>query len=119
MRNRRDPNLIRRSTAGDGQPDAASERVAEAERARVQADANIEKAEIAEALSVIARVLGTGEDARMAAVFIIAGIIVIASAVVLIVSADNELRTSIVDLFGKVLLIGIGFLAGHGISRRK
>ena len=117
MASRRNPDLIARSrTDADADPEA--ERVAEAEKKRAQHDAAVERSETA-ARSWIAYVIGVGEEARMAAIFIIVIIIIISGAIVLISTNDASLRSSILDLFGKVILIGIGFLAGQGASRKR
>jgi hypothetical protein len=114
---RRDPNLIDRSRS-EAEPGPEAEQADAAGKKRAQNDAAVQRAEVA-ARSWIARAIGTGDEARTAGVFIIVILIVLSSAIVFVSTSESAIRSSILDLFGKALLIGIGFLAGQGASRRR
>lgn len=114
---RRDPDLIDRSKTG-GEPDPEAEKLAEAERTRARGDAAVGRAETYAALSWVGRAIGTAGEARTIAVFAVVIVIVLSTSIVFVSSSDITLRTSILDLYGKVMLIGIGFLAGRAVSRR-
>jgi hypothetical protein len=113
-----DPELIRRARQ-PRKSDPASEGVAEAEKKRAQADAEVGKAEAGQAMSLIARVLGSGEDATRAASFIIILIVILSVSAVLIFSGDHELRIQIMDFYKFAFGGLVGYLAGSARSSRR
>lgn len=102
----------------EGEVGPESEKVAAAEKKRAQNDAAVTRAE-APPPSLISRVIGTGDDARTAGMILVLVIIVLAFAYLVVSTNDGAIRSSLVDLLGKAMLLGLGFLAGHSISRRK
>jgi hypothetical protein len=115
---RRNPDLIRRSRP-DAEEDPDSKRTAEAASRQARAEAAVGASEAENALSWVARTIGTGSEAQTILVFALMFVIIFSSALALFIVDDKEVRSAVMDLFKITLPAGLAFIAGKSLGSRR